>query len=91
MGYFENRSTLVMKYCSMPFSFLIGPPNYIWISSLGSKQIGKGGHLLNGIICFKFLPISVQVLHLLTLANIFLGIHGHQIFCAQDNIAKLPG
>ena len=32
-GYFEYLSTLVMKYCSIPFSLSIGPPKSICISS----------------------------------------------------------
>ena len=80
-----------MKYCSMLFSLLIVPTKSIWISSFDSIQLGKDDHLLSGITGVKFLQISVQALHSQFLVNISRGICGHQIFCAQDNIAKLPG
>ena len=63
----------------------------IWISSFDSIQLGKDDHLLSGITGFEFLQISVQSLHSQFLVNISRGICGHQMFCAQDNIAKLPG
>ena len=82
---------LAMKYCSMPFSLIIGLPKSIWISLLGSMQFGRCDHLLCRITGFKFFPISVQALHSLALANISRWIYSHQIFCARDSIAKLPG
>ena len=54
----------------MPFSFSIGPPNSIWISSFGSIHFGKGVHLQCGISDFKFFPIYAQALHSLALASI---------------------
>ena len=90
VGYFEYRSTLVKKYCSITILLIIGPPKSVWISSFGSINFGKGDYLLYGITDFKFLPISVQALHLLAMANISCWIYGHKI-CARDNIAKIPG
>ena len=80
-----------MKYCSMPFPLIIGPPKSIWISSFGSAHFGKGDQLQCGITDFRFLPISVQAFHSLAFASISRCIYGHQIFCASDSIAKLPG
>ena len=33
----------------------------------------------------------MQALHLVAFANISRWIHGHQMFCARDSIAKVPG
>ena len=90
VGYFGYQSTLVIKYCSVPFSLIKCPPKSIWNSSFGSINFGKGDHLLCGITGFKILPISVQALYSFAYANIFRWIYGHQTFCARDNIAKLP-
>ena len=48
VGYFEYLSTLVKKYCSIPFSLNIGPPKSIFISSLDSTQFGKGPCFVKG-------------------------------------------
>ena len=48
VGYFVYISTLVMKYCSIPFSLSIGPPKSIFISSFDSTQFGKGPHFGKG-------------------------------------------
>ena len=67
VGYLEYLSILVIKYCSMPFSFKIGPPKSNCISSFGSLHLGRGAHLRCGITDLRFLPISVQALHSLAL------------------------
>ena len=68
-----------MKYCSIPFSLSIGPPKSICISSFGSKHLGKGADLRCKITDLRFLPISVQALHLLAFASISRWIYGHQM------------
>ena len=60
VGYFEYLSKLVVKYCSILFSFIIGPPKSNWISSFGSIHFGNSSHLQCVINDFKFIPISVQ-------------------------------
>ena len=91
VGYFEYRSTFVKNYCSVSFSVIMAPPKSIWISSFGSIHFGKGYHLLCGITGFNLLLISVQALHSLALANLSRWIYCHQMFCARDKLAKLPG
>ena len=91
VGYFEYLSIPVIKYCSMPFSFKIGPPNSICISSFGSLHFGRVAHLRCEITDLRFLTISEQALHSLIFARISLCLYGHQMFCARDNMAKLPG
>ena len=91
VGYFERLSTFAMKYCSIAFSLSIGPPNSLCISSFGSTHFDKGAHLQCRITDFKFLPIYVQALHSLAFASICRWIYGHQILCAIESIAKLPG
>ena len=83
VGYFEYRSMFLMKYCSIPFSLTIGPPKSIWISSLGSIQLGKGVQLLCGITGFKFLPIFIKALHSLALANISRWIYCLRTKCLR--------
>ena len=90
VGYFEYLSIHV-KYRFMPFSFKIGPPKSISISSFGSIHFGRGAHLRCEITDLRFLPISVQVLHSLVFASIYMCMYGHLMFCARDSMAKLPG
>ena len=91
VGYFEYLSTLVMKYCSIPFPLIIGPPKFICFSWFGSTHFGKGAHLRCGITDSGFLPISVHALHSLAFASISRWMYGHQMFCASESMAKLPG
>ena len=91
VGYFEYLSILVIKYCSMPFSFKNGPPKSICISSFGSIHFVRGAHLRCEITDIRFLSISVQALHSLAFDSISLCMYGHQMFYARDSMAKLPG
>ena len=61
-----------MKYCSMPFSLIVGSHEIYLDFVIRLKKFGKVEHLLCGNIGFKFLPISVQALHSLDLP-IYLG------------------
>ena len=80
-----------MKYCSMPFSLIMGPPKSIWILSFGSIHFDTGDHLQCGINDFRFLAISLQALHSVVFASISRWIYGRHTFCARDSIEKLAG